>query len=631
MASSLYRSLDPQKCEIRILTILPCGDHVPPVPLTQSESVHDESSTNAAEIHCVLQTVSLEDEPSYTALSYNWGTDVPSTAVLINSKSIFVRRNLAAALRHLQQKDISLNIWVDAICINQDDNKEKSSQVQMMAKIYEKSVGVLVWLGPAADESDAAMEKLRDIGEKAIDAGMQDFRATDMPNWFNPDLEDRLQRLKTSLDGLADRESLEIFHPALIPLSKRTYWTRVWVLQEFSIHKTAMIQCGSKLLDVTTFGTALNFCAFARWTLSSRHKLEDYRDPKSKLRSVSGSANSPSGAPNQLFGARRRYYSETGERETLWSLLERTCMSDSAVLSLNATDPRDKIYGLLGLATDSEQLCILPDYDKSITEVYTDTSRRLIATGETSILSWCQQSTRVEGLPSWVPDFASDVPTAYGGSGRNRGNRSLFSASSNTKFPGLSLSLQNDPDSIGLSGIKVGIITDLGSVWTPALGLTWSWKDATRLIHEVEAFCKQSTMFNSPEQALDASMRIPCADQQFTGNTRRRASNSIRSQYDRIRSIGEFGSDHDAILYRHAMTFQRDRRPFLSNSGHVGLAPARAEPGDCICIIFGSPVPYILRSSTEGEFVLIGEAYAYGIMDGEWLDNDQASLTFFIH
>ena len=123
------------------------------------------------------------------------------------------------------------------------------------------------------------MEKLRDIGEKAVDAGMQDFRATDMPNWFNPDLDDRLQRLKTSLAGLAEREGLEIFHPALIPLSKRTYWTRVWVLQEFSLHKAVTIQCGSKRLDVTAFGKAFNLCAFARWTLSTCFNLEDYRDP----------------------------------------------------------------------------------------------------------------------------------------------------------------------------------------------------------------------------------------------------------------------------------------------------------------------------------------------------------------
>lgn len=629
MAPGLYRSLDPQKREIRVLTILTCGDHIPAVPPTQLGTGDDDSSTNAADIHCVLQTVSLDDEPSYTALSYNWGTDAPSTAVLINSKPVFVRRNLATALRHLQQKDRSLNIWVDAICINQNDNKEKSHQVQMMTKIYERSIGVLVWLGPAADESDAAMEKLKDIGEKAIDAGMQEFCATDMPNWFSPDLDERLQRLKTSLDGLAEREGLEIFHPALIPLSKRIYWTRVWVLQEFSIHKLVIIQCGSKRLDVTTFGTAFNFFAFARWTLSSRFRLEDYRDPKSKLRSVSGNENSPSGAPNQLFGARRRYYSETGERETLFSLLERTCICDNfAVHALNATDPRDRIYGLLGLTTDSEQLGILPDYEKSVIEVYTNTSRALIAVGETSILSWCQQSERIEGLPSWVPDFSSDIPPAYGA---NRRTRSLFCASSNTKFPRDSLSLPDDPHSIGLSGAKVGIITDLGSVWTPELGSTWSWKDATRLIHEVEAFCKHSPLFTSPEQALNASVRIPCADQQYNGNTRRRASSLIRSQYDKVRSMGEVGSDHDAILYRHAMTFQRDRRPFLSNSGHVGLAPARAEPGDCICIISGSPVPYILRVTTEGKHVLVGEAYVYGIMDGEWLNHDQAPLTFFIH
>ena len=628
MASSLYRSLDPQKREIRVLTILPCGDHIRAVPLTQPEPADEDSSTNAAEIHCVLQTVSLEDKPPYTALSYTWGTDVPSTAVLINSKPVFVRRNLAAALHHLQQKDRSLNIWVDAICINQNDTKEKSRQVQMMAKIYERSMGVLVWLGPAADESDAAMEKLRDIGEKAIDAGMQDFRTTDMPNWLDPDLDERLQRLKTSLDGLAEREGLETFHPALIPLSKRTYWSRIWVLQEFSLHKTVMIQCGSRRLDVTTFGTAFCFCAFAEWTLSTRSKLKDYRDPKSKFLSVSGKVNSPSGAPNQLFGTRRRYHSETGERENLCSLLERTCMSDYAVRSLNATDPRDKIYGLLGLATDSGQLGILPDYEKTIIEVYNDTSRKLIATGETSILSWCQQSTRMEGLPSWVADFASDIPTAYGA---NRSNDSLFSASSNTKFPGLSLSLPDDPYSIGLSGVKVGIITDLGSVWTPEIRPTWSWKGATRLIYEVEAFCGQSTLLNSPEQALDASMRIPCADQQYYGSTRRRAPSSIRSQYDKIRLMEGFGFDHDAFLYRHAMTFQRDRRPFLSNGGHVGLAPARAESGDCICIILGSPVPYILRASTEGKFVLIGEAYVHGIMDGEWLDHDHAPLTFLIH
>jgi hypothetical protein len=92
-------------------------------------------------------------------------------------------------------------------------------------------------------------------------------------------------------------------------------------------------------------------------------------------------------------------------------------------------------------------------------------------------------------------------------------------------------------------------------------------------------------------------------------------SSSIQAQYDKIKPMREFGFDRDAADYRNAMTFQRDRPPCASKCGHVALAPAYAEPGDCVCNIFGSPVLFIPRASTEGKSVLIGEAYIYSIMD----------------
>ena len=129
MASSLYRSLDPRKHEIRIRTILSRGDRILAVPSsTQPGAGDDDLSVNAVDIHCVLQTASLDHEPSYTALSYVWGTDVPSTAVLVYGKPVFVRKNLAAVLRHLQRENCSWRIWADAICINQDDDKENLSK-----------------------------------------------------------------------------------------------------------------------------------------------------------------------------------------------------------------------------------------------------------------------------------------------------------------------------------------------------------------------------------------------------------------------------------------------------------------------------------------------------------------------
>jgi hypothetical protein len=209
-----------------------------------------------------------------------------------------------------------------------------------------------------------------------------------MQNWSRPDVDERLSRLKVSLNRLAEDEGLDLFHPALVPLSKRAYWSRVWVLQEISVPRIVTLICGSRRLDVATFAAAFNFLAFARWRLSSRFTFEERRDPGSQLRSVS--SNPPSAAPNRLIGARRRYHSETGERQSLASLLQRTCFCKPGFDPLKATDPRDKIYGLLSLALDSDQLSILPDYEKSILEVYTDTSRALIANGQISILSWCQ-------------------------------------------------------------------------------------------------------------------------------------------------------------------------------------------------------------------------------------------------
>ncbi|KAL5326424.1 hypothetical protein ACEPPN_004109 [Leptodophora sp. 'Broadleaf-Isolate-01'] len=285
-----------------------------------------------------------------------------------------------------------------------------------MAKIYESSVEVLDWLGPADDESDTAMEKFESVGNKAIATGIQDFRAADMANWYEPGGDERVCRIKAPLNELAVQEGLGLFDQSMVPFSKRDYWTRVWVVQEISLARTVIIVCGSKRLSFTTFAAASNFCAFARWTLRTRVTRADWLDPVTGplLRTVNGSGHEPSAAPNVLIGARRRYHLETGEEESLRSLLQRTCILRSAGIPLKATNARDKIYGLLGLASGSKKLGIIPDYSKSATEVYADVARAMIADGHTTILAWCQQPTGVEQFPRWVPDLSSHIREPYG-------------------------------------------------------------------------------------------------------------------------------------------------------------------------------------------------------------------------
>lgn len=340
-ASELYHALDPWKHEIRVLTVLPRGD----------------DAVEAADIQCLLRTVSLDDEPSYKALSYVWGTDLPSDMITIHGEAIAVRKNLATALQQLQQIYEPLHIWVDAICINQTDNKEKSLQVQMMARIYESCSEASVWLGPAENDSDAAMDRPQQIGQQALEAGILEL---------NPE---GGQTLELPFHDLARRERRTLFLPGIAALSKRVYWKRVWVLQEFSVPQHVMLYCGSRKIDATTFGAAFTFLGYITTLWLWRGTFDSELNTLARNFSLSN-------GPLQLFKIRQRTESlRAGRGLSLIACLQLTHItSPSFLIVLNATNSRDCIYGLLALAADAEKLAIVPNYDIPTAEVYRNTA-----------------------------------------------------------------------------------------------------------------------------------------------------------------------------------------------------------------------------------------------------------------
>ncbi|OCL15273.1 heterokaryon incompatibility, partial [Glonium stellatum] len=95
----------------------------------------------------------------YTALSYAWGNCDITQLITLNGRQSYITENLAIALRHMQHESEGLVLWIDSICINQQDGLEKAYQVQRMAKIYSSAAIVLAWLGPARDDSDLTMSK----------------------------------------------------------------------------------------------------------------------------------------------------------------------------------------------------------------------------------------------------------------------------------------------------------------------------------------------------------------------------------------------------------------------------------------------------------------------------------------
>jgi hypothetical protein len=121
----------------------------------------------SADIQCELFEYALHNSSAvhlYEALSYVWGSLEKKLPVFMHGYSFDVTDNLYAALLELRNHTMERTMWVDAMCIDQDDQKEKECQLQIMAKIYNQANIVIVWLGEAAEYSDQVFEQILAAG-----------------------------------------------------------------------------------------------------------------------------------------------------------------------------------------------------------------------------------------------------------------------------------------------------------------------------------------------------------------------------------------------------------------------------------------------------------------------------------
>jgi hypothetical protein len=114
--------------------------------------LYPHASLDAA-LDCTLTEVSLNDSPKYRALSYVWGAKFGTQPLLCDSSEIHITPNCESALRYLRRKNKTITLWVDAICINQKDTKERGQQVGIMGSIYREAYRVVIWLGAGSKKT----------------------------------------------------------------------------------------------------------------------------------------------------------------------------------------------------------------------------------------------------------------------------------------------------------------------------------------------------------------------------------------------------------------------------------------------------------------------------------------------
>ena len=151
------------------------------------------------------------DQPSYEAVSYTWGAAGKERPLYIGGVLTTVWKNLSDCLCHLRDPLVSRKLWIDAICIAQDDSNEKGQQVEMMAQIFGHADRVIAWIGDHSDDSEIAFSSS--------------------------------YQKKDSHD----------FIRAFASLLERPYWTRRWVIQELVAARQVTVHCGHSRLDWHAF------------------------------------------------------------------------------------------------------------------------------------------------------------------------------------------------------------------------------------------------------------------------------------------------------------------------------------------------------------------------------------------
>ena len=325
---------------------------------------------------------------SYEALSYIWGAednpmevlidlaskdskeDVAEILVVVSSNplryaTLWVGQNLAGSLRHLRFKDTKRVLWIDAICINQADVVERNAQVSRMGDIFKMAERVIVWVGPSTEDSQLAMQTLDYLGRQVVSTA--DRRRAPAPDAME----------KTWFESSVQLPFDDSTWKAISNLLQRSWFERLWVVQEAHLARRGLFLCGVDQLDWITFRyafLALWYNKAASWSLP----------PVTRL---------------------------IGNLVEL--LLDKHPISDIfyQVYSRSCTDSRDRVFGLHGLFPRSFQKLVRPNYSLSADEIYRNTTIAHINYSQRlELLRHCH-TENPEALvsPSWVPNLSSKL------------------------------------------------------------------------------------------------------------------------------------------------------------------------------------------------------------------------------
>lgn len=549
----------------------------------------------SAPLYCRIVETSLDSEHEYEALSYVWGTAMATEPIQLKHAESdlntfagyseqYITQNLEHALRALRLPDQLRTLWIDAICIDQNNIEERNEQIKLMGRIYSQCTRDLVWLGTSANK---------------ISRGM--------------DLIQRLAKDGVRLSDLQDEQWSDI--AAMI--GANPVWKRVWIIQELYFAPKILLLCQDQSLEWDVL-------------LSVLEENIEFRDI------WLGEGDSSVRAKSHEVFANITHFQvirHVKENRMQWFFDRKFIALVSMFGRWEATLTVDKIYALLNVAVDARDFPI--DYRKSLEEVSLDLAEYVISSSKSlmilsvalgdplqnydrSLESTVQRypmedyeklmgTSDDKPCPGWVVDISKDIPST---SGLTANGTTHFNACGRMKEPICSFS--TDRRRITLSGWAVDSIRFMNEVSPVAEGETprdrwvrdvrrWAPEDGEKKLYGPtnESFLNAYWATITTDRKLDK--RISKEDDEGP------------LWYERYQTLEErIVPDEQAVL---------PGWKFGYSAGSIFcMFPPAAREGDLIVVFLGGQVPFLLRPLGwwANEYELVGEVYLHGFMDGQF-------------
>lgn len=323
----------------------------------------------------------------FIALSYVWASPTPRRFITLNGAQFGITPNLYDALiqlRRTQRVRQGFRLWVDAICINQDDLAERGQQVARMRDIYRSAWQVVIWIGPEADDSPLALSALFWLAN-------QSRRPTPLEGVYHQGMAVDARPFFVIIPGYQSPLRRAVYE-ALFCFFTRTYWRRMWIIQEVANGRPDMpVLCGDRCIawdDICRAAVVINNdqARLGRDILdSSRARLTplmySYEFARDRLAQDTQLSSERLWKMQMALGDIQRSQKSTSLGD--WQALARvlTLARDS-----NVTEEKDRVYGIMGIKAVADRVAVVPDYTMSLSALYSSFTSKFLEAGELSIL-----------------------------------------------------------------------------------------------------------------------------------------------------------------------------------------------------------------------------------------------------